>query len=157
MESNSIQSHTILGSRTQRGLTQLALDLLFRSISNNILDPNTTTSLHATVAASDPSEAQVMSAQMFLDTMYGDASAASRASSRAPTPMVVRSASSTSSLQELHPISHGLYLSLLGLDTGSPKSIRVVRGNQEQSVPNHFPTESILSALYSIPASYAPS
>ncbi|KAE9376304.1 P-loop containing nucleoside triphosphate hydrolase protein [Stipitochalara longipes BDJ] len=82
------KSHTILGSRSQRGLTQLALDVLFRSISNNILDPNTTTSLHATVAASDPSEAQVMSAQMFLDTMYGDASAPSRASSRAPTPMV---------------------------------------------------------------------
>ncbi|KAH6718609.1 P-loop containing nucleoside triphosphate hydrolase protein [Leptodontidium sp. MPI-SDFR-AT-0119] len=82
------KSHTILGSRTQRGLTQLALDVLFRSISNNILDPSTTTSLHATVAASDPSEAQVMSAQMFLDTMYGDPTAASRASSRAPTPMV---------------------------------------------------------------------
>ncbi|PMD63677.1 P-loop containing nucleoside triphosphate hydrolase protein [Hyaloscypha bicolor E] len=82
------KSHTILGSRTQRGLTQLALDVLFRSISNQMLDPNTTTSLHATVAASDPSEAQVMSAQMFLDTMYGDPSAASRASSRAPTPMV---------------------------------------------------------------------
>ncbi|CZR67597.1 related to rabkinesin-6 [Phialocephala subalpina] len=82
------KSHTILGSRTQRGLTQLALDVLFRSISNNILDPSTSTSLHATVAASDPSEAQVMSSQMFLDTMYGDPSAASRASSRAPTPMV---------------------------------------------------------------------
>ncbi|KUJ07619.1 P-loop containing nucleoside triphosphate hydrolase protein [Mollisia scopiformis] len=82
------KSHTILGSRTQRGLTQLALDVLFRSISNNILDPATTTSLHATVAASDPSEAQVMSSQMFLDTMYGDPTAASRASSRAPTPMV---------------------------------------------------------------------
>ncbi|KAH7336687.1 P-loop containing nucleoside triphosphate hydrolase protein [Rhexocercosporidium sp. MPI-PUGE-AT-0058] len=82
------KSHTILGSRTQRGLTQLALDVLFRSISHNILDPSTTTSLHATVAASDPSEAQVMSAQMFLDTMYGDPTAASRASSRAPTPMV---------------------------------------------------------------------
>ncbi|KAI9050685.1 hypothetical protein LZ554_004805 [Drepanopeziza brunnea f. sp. 'monogermtubi'] len=81
------KSHTILGSRSQRGLTQLALDLLFRSISHNILDPATTTSLHATVAASDPSEAQVMSAQMFLDTIYGDSSGASRASSRAPTPM----------------------------------------------------------------------
>jgi hypothetical protein len=154
---NLIQSHTILGSRTQRGLTQLALDVLFRSISNNILDPNTTTSLHATVAASDPSEAQVMSAQMFLDTMYGDASAASRASSRAPTPMVVRSTSSTSTLQELHPTSHGLYPSLLGLETGSPKSIRVVRDNQEQAIHDQPPTESILSALYSIPASYVPS
>ncbi|KAH8652686.1 P-loop containing nucleoside triphosphate hydrolase protein [Tricladium varicosporioides] len=82
------KSHTILGSKSQRGLTQLALDVLFRSISNNILDPQTTHSLHATVAASDPSEAQVMSAQMFIDTMYGDPTSASRASSRAPTPMV---------------------------------------------------------------------
>jgi hypothetical protein len=158
IDTNTIQSHTILGSRTQRGLTQLALDVLFRSISNNILDPNTTTSLHATVAASDPSEAQVMSAQMFLDTMYGDPSAASRASSRAPTPMVVRSASSTSTLNEFcHPTSHGLYPSLLGLETGSPKSIRVVRDNREPPAYDQFPAESILSNLYSIPASYVPS
>jgi hypothetical protein len=89
--------------------------------------------------------------------MYGDASAASRASSRAPTPMVVRSASSTSTLQELHPTSHGLYPSLLGLETGSPKSIRVVCDNQEQTVHDQLPTESVLSALYSIPTSYVPS
>ncbi|KAF8857830.1 P-loop containing nucleoside triphosphate hydrolase protein [Acephala macrosclerotiorum] len=122
------KSHTILGSRTQRGLTQLALDVLFRSISTNILDPSTSTSLHATVAASDPSEAQVMSSQMFLDTMYGDPTAASRASSRAPTPMVVRSPSYNDYLHApTHPSSAGLYPSLLGLETGSPKSIRVVR------------------------------
>jgi len=158
-DTNVIQSHTILGSRTQRGLTQLALDVLFRSISNQMLDPNTTTSLHATVAASDPSEAQVMSAQMFLDTMYGDPSAASRASSRAPTPMVVRSASSASTASlntTFHPTSHGLYPSLLGLETSSPKTIRVVRENQE-SVHDQKETESILSTLYSIPASYIPS
>ncbi|TVY37364.1 Kinesin-like motor protein [Lachnellula subtilissima] len=83
------KTHTIMGSKSQRGLTQLALDVLYRSISNNILDPNTTTSLHATIAASDPSEAQVMSAQMFLDTMFSDPAAPSRASSRAPTPMVL--------------------------------------------------------------------
>ncbi|KFY52227.1 hypothetical protein V497_08588, partial [Pseudogymnoascus sp. VKM F-4516 (FW-969)] len=81
------KSHTILGSRSQRGLTQLALDLLFRSISNNILDPNTTYSLHNSVAASDPSEAQVLSSQGFLDIIYGDQSGASRATSRAATPM----------------------------------------------------------------------
>ncbi|RQM06267.1 hypothetical protein DH86_00001054, partial [Scytalidium sp. 3C] len=81
-------SHTILGSRNQRGLTQLSLDVLFRSISSNMLDTNTTPSLHASVAASDPSEAQVMSAPQFLDIIYGDPSAPSRASSRAPTPMV---------------------------------------------------------------------
>lgn len=118
-----VKSHTILGSRTQRGLTQLSLDVLFRSISSNILDPSTSTSLHATIAASDPSEAQVMSAQMFLDTMYGDPVAQSRASSRAPTPAVVRK----SFLHEYpHTTSHNLYPSLQGLDTGSPKSIRVV-------------------------------
>lgn len=123
----SIQTHTILGSRSTRGLTQLALDVLFRSISSNILDPNTTASLHATVAASDPSEAQVMSAQMFLDTMYGDP-APSRASSRAPTPMVVRMPS-----VPLHPTSYGLYpsLSRTHSSTGSPKSIRVVSADEK--------------------------
>jgi hypothetical protein len=85
----STQSHTILGSRNQRGLTQLALDLLFRSLSSNILDPQSTTSLHATVAASDASEAQVLAAYSFLDSLYGDTSAPSRASSRAATPMRV--------------------------------------------------------------------
>ncbi|CAD6447238.1 591035b0-54be-491e-8469-e266ad678ad4 [Sclerotinia trifoliorum] len=77
------KSHTILGSRHQRGLTQLALDLLFRSIDNNILDVNSHPELHGSIASSDPSEAQVMSAQMFLDTFYFDP-----ASSRAPTPQV---------------------------------------------------------------------
>ncbi|KAF7951282.1 hypothetical protein EAE96_006604 [Botrytis aclada] len=81
------KSHTILGSRSQRGLTQLALDLLFRSIDNNILDVNSHPGLHGSIAASDPSEAQVMSAQMFLDTYYFDP-ASSRGSSRAPTPQV---------------------------------------------------------------------
>lgn len=71
-----------------RGLTQLALDVLFRSVEKNILDPSTHASLHATISASDPSEAQVMSAQMFVDAMYYDPSASSR--SRAPTPMIVR-------------------------------------------------------------------
>ena len=120
------QTHTILGSRSTRGLTQLALDVLFRSISSTILDPATTASLHATVAASDPSEAQVMSAQMFLDTMYGDP-APSRASSRAPTPMVVRTPSIS-----FHPTSCNLYPSLprTNTSTGSPKSIRVVRADE---------------------------
>ncbi|KAF7852723.1 hypothetical protein EAF04_010916 [Stromatinia cepivora] len=81
------KSHTILGSRHQRGLTQLALDLLFRSIDNNILDVNSHPGLHGSIASSDPSEAQVMSAQMFLDTFYFDP-ASSRGSSRAPTPQV---------------------------------------------------------------------
>ncbi|RFU30320.1 hypothetical protein B7463_g6003, partial [Scytalidium lignicola] len=122
------KSHTILGSRNQRGLTQLSLDVLFRSISSTILDTNTTPFLHASIAASDPSEAQVMSAPQFLDTIYGDPSAPSRASSRAPTPMVVRIPEAP-----LHPLSLSLYPSLVGFDTGSPKTIRVVQ--DEVDVP----------------------
>ncbi|RAL65021.1 hypothetical protein DID88_001129 [Monilinia fructigena] len=81
------KSHTILGSRSQRGLTQLALDLLFRSIDNNILDVKSHPGLNGSIASSDPSEAQIMSAQMFLDTYYFDP-ALSRGSSRAATPQV---------------------------------------------------------------------
>ncbi|KAF4626490.1 hypothetical protein G7Y89_g11669 [Cudoniella acicularis] len=137
------KSHTILGSKSQRGLTQLALDVLFRSIANNILDTNTTPSLHATIAASDPSEAQVMSAQMFLDTMYGDPAAASRASSRAPTPMVVRTPS-----HPLHYASSDLYPTLSNTDTGSPKSIRVVR----PTITEHSILETAVSTVSTLSA-----
>jgi hypothetical protein len=136
------QSHTILGSRTQRGLTQLALDVLFRSIATNILDPATGNSLHATIAASDPTEAQVMSASMFLDTIYGDSLSQTRAGSRAQTPMVIRSPS-----KEIHshPSCYSLYPTLLGLDTGSPKSIRVVKAEES------LLSQSIVSIASSIP------
>ncbi|OWO99366.1 kinesin family protein [Marssonina coronariae] len=138
------KSHTILGSRSQRGLTQLALDVLFRSIANNILDPSTTTSLHATVAASDPSEAQVMSAQMFLETMYAEPGA-SRAGSRAPTPMVVRIPSHTIS-QPLHPTAQGLYSTR---ESGSPKIIRVVLQPEDkvQTKRTHNRSGSVLDPV----------
>lgn len=66
-----------------------------------------------------------MSAQMFLDTMFGDPSAVSRASSRAPTPMVIRTPLFAE--QEHNFTSKGLYPSLQTDNTGSPKSIRVVK------------------------------
>lgn len=104
-----------------------------------------------------------MSAQMFLDTMYGDPVAASRASSRAATPMVVRAASSSSTTSfsmnaGFHPSSHGLYPSLLGLDPGSPKSIRVVRPIDDHRVPSpQIPPESLCSDIPSTPAPHLPS
>lgn len=107
--------------------------------------------MHATVAASDASEAQVMSASMYLETLYGEPGQ-SRASSRAPTPMVVRSASASSPKINIHPSSYNLYPSLLGHDTGSPKSIRVVAREEctlEQSLV------SMASALQS--PSFTPS
>ncbi|KAI0998690.1 hypothetical protein K3495_g9507 [Podosphaera aphanis] len=77
------KTHTIIGSRFQRGLTQLALEVLFRSISNHICVPSIQNSLHASIVSTDPSEAQVMLAQSFLDIRSSD----SRASTRAQTPL----------------------------------------------------------------------
>ncbi|CAK7201750.1 hypothetical protein SEUCBS139899_004462 [Sporothrix eucalyptigena] len=82
------KSHTILGSRSQRGLTQLTLDVLFRSIGQNITDCSTSSSLEASIGASDTSEATIYTASTFLDSVYADTSGPSRYSSRAPTPMI---------------------------------------------------------------------
>ncbi|RKF80876.1 Kinesin-like motor protein 9 [Golovinomyces cichoracearum] len=82
------KTHTILGSRTQRGLIQLALDVLFRSISKNLLTTTNDNSLLASVADADASEAQVMSAQAFMDMMSNEPSNAPRVGSRAPTPVI---------------------------------------------------------------------
>ncbi|KAM3158764.1 hypothetical protein ABEW05_000584 [Botrytis cinerea] len=145
------KSHTILGSRTQRGLTQLALDLLFRSIDNNILDVNSHPGLHGSIATSDPSEAQVMSAQMFLDTYYFDP-ASSRGSSRAPTPQVVRVPF------PYHPSPTKLYPYLPPFKaTGSPKSIRIVVNQDDDGktpgcAPVPIPGESTVSMTSFIPS-----
>ncbi|KAL1874938.1 hypothetical protein VTK73DRAFT_10364 [Phialemonium thermophilum] len=82
------KSHTILGSKTQRGLTQLALDVIFSSLGHNIVDSSSCPNLEASVAASDASEAAIHSAAAFLDTVYADPSAPSHPCSRAQTPMV---------------------------------------------------------------------
>ena len=71
---------------------------------------------------------------MFLETMYGDP-APSQASSRAPTPMVVRVPST-----QLYPTSYNLYPSLPGAypSTGSPKSIRVVSVDESMLAQDQF-------------------
>ncbi|CAD6506358.1 BgTH12-07284 [Blumeria graminis f. sp. triticale] len=86
--SGSGKSHTILGSRSQRGLTQLALDVLFRAIAENNLATEKDNSILTTISASDASEAQVLPAQTFLDAIFNDSSNASRAGSRAQTPVI---------------------------------------------------------------------
>ncbi|PHH78420.1 hypothetical protein CDD80_6925 [Ophiocordyceps camponoti-rufipedis] len=82
------KTHTILGSRNHRGLTQLALDMLFRSIAPNTLDPATLPSELESLQAADPSEAIVITAPHFIDSTY---EGGSRAASRAATPMTVTS------------------------------------------------------------------
>ncbi|KAF7504558.1 hypothetical protein GJ744_002114 [Endocarpon pusillum] len=82
------KSHTILGSRSQRGLTQMTLDVLFRSIGTRIrvADQSTDSSFLFSIQSSDPSEAQVLSATSFLEIIYGDLDRGRV--SRAQTPMV---------------------------------------------------------------------
>ncbi|KKA23606.1 Kinesin family protein, partial [Rasamsonia emersonii CBS 393.64] len=83
------KSHTILGSKAQRGITQMSLDVIFKSLSStirsadNLEDPT----LLASLAASDPSEAQLFSAKTFLESIYGDPHAERGRNSRAQTPM----------------------------------------------------------------------
>ncbi|KAG2014836.1 hypothetical protein GB937_006294 [Aspergillus fischeri] len=82
-------SHTILGSKTQRGLTQMSFDVIFRSLESTIKPPDNSISpvLLSSVAASDASEAQLFTAQTFLEAVYGDWSGDRGRNSRAQTPM----------------------------------------------------------------------
>ncbi|KAL8696036.1 MAG: hypothetical protein Q9201_007853 [Fulgogasparrea decipioides] len=82
------KSHTILGSKSQRGLTQLSLDLLYRSLNGRTLHPERSPSLVSSLNAADASEAQILTATDFLESVYGDA-LLERTNSRAPTPMTV--------------------------------------------------------------------
>jgi hypothetical protein len=118
----------MLGSKTQRGLTQLALDVIFRSIDASMVDCAENPSLEASITASDPSEASILAAPAFLETVYSDFAASARASrtsrtSRATTPLVVR-----------HPSKHDFNASLRrdfpqlpGAFPDSPGSSRSVR------------------------------
>ncbi|KAK5633220.1 hypothetical protein RRF57_008934 [Xylaria bambusicola] len=83
------KTHTMLGCRSQRGLTQLALDVVFRSIQSNIVDYESTPALEASIRSSDASEANIYPASAFLESIFGDVTAPSRAGSRATTPMIV--------------------------------------------------------------------
>ncbi|PSR92151.1 P-loop containing nucleoside triphosphate hydrolase protein [Coniella lustricola] len=69
------KSHTILGSRTQRGLTQLTLDLLFRSIGPSAVQAASDATLEASIKASDATEASISTAPAFIEATYGNASA----------------------------------------------------------------------------------
>ncbi|RDH33912.1 kinesin family protein [Aspergillus welwitschiae] len=82
------KSHTILGSKSQRGITQMSLDLIFNSLASTIRPADNSISplLLSTVAASDGSEAQMFTAQTFLEAVYGDPAERGR-NSRAQTPM----------------------------------------------------------------------
>ncbi|ODM14885.1 hypothetical protein SI65_09637 [Aspergillus cristatus] len=83
------KSHTILGSKSQRGLTQMSLDVIFKALEPTIKPPDNSINpnLLASVAASDPCEAQIFTAQAFLEAVYGDPNAERGRNSRAQTPI----------------------------------------------------------------------
>jgi Kinesin motor domain len=119
-----MQSHTILGSKSQRGLTQMSLDILFRSIGHSIRRPYhpnlpNGADLIYTLQASDATEAQIMAANAFFESTYGDGERArlSRAQtpmSRGQTPLMVRDPELPGSFPlspaTLHPRSPRLFL-----------------------------------------------
>lgn len=109
-----LQSHTILGSKTERGLTQLSLELLFRTISSCIIDPVASSAAFMSLQAADASEAQMLSASQFLETISGDGASQDRGyNSRAQTPMMVGIQSlETEQAQDL-PIYPDLHLPVL--------------------------------------------
>ncbi|EDN09464.1 hypothetical protein HCAG_06631 [Histoplasma mississippiense (nom. inval.)] len=83
------KTHTILGSKSQRGITQMSLDVLFRSLSSTIqnLDNHENPLLLSSIANSDPSEAQLFTARSFIEMVYSDPWNERGRGSRAQTPM----------------------------------------------------------------------
>ena len=155
------QSHTILGSKSQRGLTQLSLDVLYRSLGTQTLHPADHASLIASLNATDASEAQIFSAPGFLDNVYGD-SLQEPSRSRAPTPMMVGSPSRSSlkvpysSLKVHHTTGPRSQWSILSLDAVTPSPEKsnssAVNEGKAASVPNAERIPNHTSTLPSQPS-----
>ncbi len=129
-------------------MTQLALDVVFRSLGQNIVDPSVSPELEASITVSDASEASIFSAQSFLETVYADLTGPSRPSSRAPTPMIVgppnTSISPLRREQDPSRCSSASALDLPGAFPRSPKtqrtprSIRIVRKEDYTASPSPY-------------------
>ncbi|KAI4743688.1 P-loop containing nucleoside triphosphate hydrolase protein [Aureobasidium sp. EXF-12298] len=116
------KSHTILGSRSQRGLTQLALDVLYQNLGDQLISTRRDQLALQSIFASDTSEAHMSAANQYLESIYGDAPsdtrAHSRAQSRAATPLMVRPTSP--SKQPLYPnLNHVSTTSCIACSTKS--------------------------------------
>ena len=83
----------------------MALDVIFKSLEPTIKPPDNSINpiLLASVAASDPCEAQFSTAQTFLEAVYGDSGADRGRNSRAQTPLSCSSRANTPSMVSLIP------------------------------------------------------
>ncbi|KAF2765228.1 P-loop containing nucleoside triphosphate hydrolase protein [Teratosphaeria nubilosa] len=77
------KSHTVLGSKSQRGLTQLTLDVLFHHTSPYLVDIETSPIAFSSLCAADVSESLMMPASHFLDCVYSENGNMSRATTPA--------------------------------------------------------------------------
>ncbi|KAH3907550.1 kinesin-like protein [Parastagonospora nodorum] len=80
------KSHTILGTKSQRGLVQMSLDVLFQSCEEQLVQSFYGAPAFSSLAAADVADAHMYTATAFLDSMYGD-NQSERFPSRAQTPM----------------------------------------------------------------------
>jgi hypothetical protein len=85
------QSHTILGTKTQRGLVQMVLDVVYQTCEEQLVQSFYGAPAFSSLAGADVSEAQMFTATAYLDSLYGDNQSERFPPSRAQTPMQVRS------------------------------------------------------------------
>ncbi|KAI7241859.1 P-loop containing nucleoside triphosphate hydrolase protein [Hortaea werneckii] len=113
------KSHTILGSKSQRGITQLALDVLYRHTAPTLVDADYSPSAFSSLCQADVSEGHLLTASNFLDSIYygGDVSY-----SRAATP--------------------GMETSFMSMPTGPRRNIPRV-----SNLANHPPVDDVEIAI----------
>ncbi|KAM3452017.1 hypothetical protein MY3296_004885 [Beauveria thailandica] len=136
------KTHTILGSKTQRGLTQLAVDVVFRSIGPSMLDVASLPSVLESLQACDPSESPLVAAAQYLETVFADHSQFSRANSRAATPMNCRSRQPV--VAQPKSLSEPLYMALTA--TARHKSTVQRQSVKANSIQGDFSSSLMSSA-----------
>lgn len=93
LDTNAYQSHTILGTKSQRGLVQMTIDALFQSCDEQLVQSFYGAPAFSSLAAADVSEANMFTASAYLDSMYGDNQSerfASRTNTPAPVSLLFR-------------------------------------------------------------------
>ncbi|KAK1063664.1 hypothetical protein LTR74_009276 [Friedmanniomyces endolithicus] len=93
------KSHTILGSKSQRGITQLTLDVLFQQTLPYLVDAELRPTIFQSLCSADVSEAYLLPASAYLDSIYS--SGENGGFSRATTPALVRDSVRQSTIYKL--------------------------------------------------------
>ncbi|RYO88905.1 hypothetical protein DL766_004269 [Monosporascus sp. MC13-8B] len=128
-ESQDAPTHIALNPPNDR---RRAIEKFAFTQVNNVVDCNTSASLEASIRAADASEASIYAASAFLETVYSDlgapSRAGSRAGSRAATPLIVRP-----QRDFVRPSLLDICPQLPGLFPDSPGSVRLVRHEDDLS------------------------